>query len=897
MARERGSRVSKPGWELLESAWQWRWRVPELALLLGNRATSLARETGDVEQRLRAEFIALFAANRLGRSVAGVERAIGALRDAEQAGLTELLDQLRVELACCARSSGSHDVASRVLHPLLEREAIPPQLRAHALLELCGALPMYRCSSERVDALDEADRLYAAETTHDQDTVRLLRARVDAVRAGHHRAHGELTTAIDAAARGLDFLDRLGDPAADSGGIRASLVLEQTQALLDLGRHGEAVRCSTDLLQQPLRAAAAAPVGWLRLALTTRVHLPAGQRQAALESLNEALGGARRHELLDLQAAVLNMLSNVHESAAELREALHCVREAYSADYRRRTMIEHARVRLLECFPGAENEASVGENHTIPRQQSVGEVSRASSEHTVPPRRAPEPAPPTSEQGNDTRQAARQLMDTLVKHGGVSDEAELAEAVGESFGRGPVARTSSSGGSPPTGSSFLEEHSDASSPRDAEWPRGEFDSPVRKQAPGGRRRRRDLPEGDSGGPSGIDEGFPGTGQEGGRSPEPSGQEIDAAVGFPTETPPEPGTPAEGTTPPPDESGVFAQDPAPGRSFASAPNIDDAGAARTAREEDVERDDLPSTDAEWPSAGETTTVLPVVPPAPTVDVDSPRSDSAQYWQHRPPDEPVPGSAGPSSQYGNGTPDPLAEEEHRSENPNHVPGETRGQRGQDPATASYGRDGSTGRRSSGRSFAEIKAALEAEQQGATRDRAGLGDPAPESGRSVGGRRRRAAPPTESTDTTSEVGPGESSAAAVGEKQPVHPAVTEELLEQSRDLIKDLPDLENRDSGGDDTDQAGLADLLAEALVAYQHGKQDTAAENGNDSVEPAPEQESTTSTGRYRGERSAEGGTSGWASEQSRTAEEPRSRRRHAAGEDEGGNAHTWTPQVR
>lgn len=894
MARERGSRVSKPGRELLDSAWQWRWRVPELALLLGNRATSLARETGDVEQRLQAEFIALFAANRLGRSVAGVERALGALRDAEQAGLTELLDQLRVELACCARSSGSHDVASRVLHPLLERERTPPQLRAHALLELCGALPMYRRSSERVEALDEADRLYAAETPHDQDTVQLLRARVDAVRAGHHRGHGEFTTAIDSAARGIDFLERLGDPAADSGGIRASLVLEQVQALLDLGRHGEAVRCSADLLQQPLRAAAAAPVGWLRLALTTRVYLPAGQRQAALESLNEALGGARRHELLDLQAAVLNMLSNVHESAAELREALHCVREAYSADYRRRTMIEYARVRLLEWFPDSE-----GEDHAIPKQQSVGEVSRASSAPTVPTRRAPEPAPSTSEQGNDTRQAARQLMDTLVKHEGVSNNAELAEAVGEGFGRSPVSRISPSGGSRPTGS-VLKEQSGASSTGSTEWSRDEFGSPVRKQASGGGRRRREFSERESGDPSGTGGGFPGTEQEDGYVPETSGQETNTSVGFPTETSPTQRPSVEETTPPWNEPAAFSRDPASlsqrdaesGPYFASTPNAAaDAGAARTVREDGEERDDLPPTEERWPSTGEMTTVLPVVPPEPAVEAAPERSDSVPERQDWPYEDSVAGSTSPSSEYGDGSREPAQEEERWSERTNHVPDGAQGQRSRGSPTSSYDRDDSAGRRSSGRSFAEIKAALDAEQRGAARDRASHGEPTSENGRSAGGRRRRADPPVASADATSDAGPGEAIAGDTGEKQPVHPAVTEELLEQSRDLIKDLPELENTDSVVDDTDQAGLADLLAEALVAYQHGRQGTAADNGNESADPRPERESSAPAGTYREERSAEGGAPGKATE------EPRSRRRHAAGEDGGGNAHTWTPQVR
>lgn len=53
--------------ELFEPAWQMRWRVPELALMLGDRAVAQARRLGDRSLRLRAEALALFASNRLGQ--------------------------------------------------------------------------------------------------------------------------------------------------------------------------------------------------------------------------------------------------------------------------------------------------------------------------------------------------------------------------------------------------------------------------------------------------------------------------------------------------------------------------------------------------------------------------------------------------------------------------------------------------------------------------------------------------------------------------------------------------------------------------------------------------------------------------------------------------------------
>lgn len=55
--------------DLLDPAWQMRWRVPELALVLSDRAVAQARRTGDRALRLRAEVLALFTTNRqIGRA-------------------------------------------------------------------------------------------------------------------------------------------------------------------------------------------------------------------------------------------------------------------------------------------------------------------------------------------------------------------------------------------------------------------------------------------------------------------------------------------------------------------------------------------------------------------------------------------------------------------------------------------------------------------------------------------------------------------------------------------------------------------------------------------------------------------------------------------------------------
>lgn len=382
MPRVHGSRAGGPDQGLLESARQMRWRVPELALMLSDRAVAEARRAGDSALRVRAEALAVFASNRLGRGVATTERALAVVREAEQLGDAETAGDARVELASCARRSGSHEVSVRVLRPVLDRPRVRPELRAHALVEFAGSMPTRRGISECVAALDEADRLYGAETELDGDTACLLRARVNAVRAAHHRRHAELPAAAAAAEAGLGLLRRLADATTDSGEIRGSLVLEYVHALLDMGRHREAVRVAEEFLAQPLRAASAAPAGWLRFALATRVHVPAGELSTALGLLTEALSGAERHDLVDLQAELNTTLSQLYERTDSLADALHCLRAGYAADRSWRSRVHGARLRLLEEYPsGAHTPVGVA----VPPQQSKDD----STDDVTPPTDSP----------------------------------------------------------------------------------------------------------------------------------------------------------------------------------------------------------------------------------------------------------------------------------------------------------------------------------------------------------------------------------------------------------------------------------------------------------------------------------------------------------------------------
>ncbi|MBQ0926242.1 hypothetical protein [Saccharopolyspora endophytica] len=372
---------------LLETAWQMRWRVPELALVLSDRAVTFARRTGDRGARLRAEALALFAANRLGRGVPATGRALAAVRDAEASG-GDVLTRLRIELGWCAVSAGSHEVAVRILRRELAHERVDPTLRAHALLALASALPAHQDVDERSQALDEAERLYA-DCDADQDLTRVLKARVWVVRAAHCRRLGEFGEAVAATDAGLALLRRLSDPEAEAGEIQTRLLLERVHALLDQGHRVEAVETSQAVLAEPVRAAAAGPTGWLGLALATRVHLPAGDHEAALRVLAETAAISERHKLDGLLAEALNALSRAHERVEEISEALQALRGAYSADRRWRAAVHNARVSLLSAYP-AETDAPRGRR--TPVVAAVPEP--AAPEPVAAPPVAAEPAAP-----------------------------------------------------------------------------------------------------------------------------------------------------------------------------------------------------------------------------------------------------------------------------------------------------------------------------------------------------------------------------------------------------------------------------------------------------------------------------------------------------------------------
>ncbi|MCI2416207.1 hypothetical protein MOQ72_02125 [Saccharopolyspora sp. K220] len=529
MASVSGSPHTDSAQGLLGPAQQMRWRVPELALVLSDRAVALARRTGDQAARLRAEALAVFASNRLGRGVPATGRALAAVRDAESAGDAEVAAELRVELAWCARSAGSNEIAARILSPVLERERIEPEVRAHGLLALAAALPAHRQDGERSEALDEAERLYEV-CELGPDTTRLLKARVCAARAGHHRRLGEFGDAIVAADAGLALLQQLGDPDADSGEMHTRLVLERVQSLLELGRGPDAAEATESVLARPVRAAAAGPVCWLGLALATRVHLPDGNEWAAVRVLNDTAAISERHKLDGLLAETLNALSQVHERGADFTEALRTLRGAYAADRRWRGAVHNARLRLLAEFPALTGEVEVarrssGSAEPAPPEPGPSEPEPSGPQAAEPQRPAPgpsepEPSKPQVAQSRrrseyeEAHDAARRLMETLtsrsaeLRDGGqrkkAVPEAETstadpfgsatAESPVESWPRGgrsavepvdaPVGRATaieSADQDAPTRGATANEDAEPSAPRADWWPSESWDQPSRAE--------------------------------------------------------------------------------------------------------------------------------------------------------------------------------------------------------------------------------------------------------------------------------------------------------------------------------------------------------------------------------------------------------------------------------
>lgn len=350
MASEDGARADGSAGDLLGPAWSLRWRAPEVALLLAERAGAVAQLTGDGPDRLRAEATAVVASCRLGQRLDVVERAVAALRLAERQSESGAASILRVELAGCARAAGVPLVGAAVLRSVLTADGVRPSVRADALVELASCLAQLVDPGVLDGGLAEADRLYAEAGEVDADTRVVRRALLRSVASGELRRRGDVRAAVEAAQEGVDLLGSLNRAFADNGAASARVTLHLVHGLIDLGRVDDAGVVAAAELAKPVRAPAATAIGWLALAIAVRQHLANGAPVPALALLREAAQLAERHRLAALRAEVLTTLSDAHERVGQLADALDCLRTAQGVRLRRTRAVYGARTKLVSAF-------------------------------------------------------------------------------------------------------------------------------------------------------------------------------------------------------------------------------------------------------------------------------------------------------------------------------------------------------------------------------------------------------------------------------------------------------------------------------------------------------------------------------------------------------------------
>ncbi|GAB3731498.1 hypothetical protein GCM10027598_54590 [Amycolatopsis oliviviridis] len=389
-----GGTLSAVG-RLIERADALHLRAPELALVLGERAAALAEAAGADEQWIRAESLVVTARVRLGGRPRTVGRAVAALRAAEHAGYGDIAARLRIDLAVCARSVGIPLTGLAALRPLLADPAVSPAHRAEALCHLVGCLAQFGRKAELDRVLAEADKLVLGDGSMAADSQLLIRALLRVGVSAHRRRHGDLTSAADAARTGLGMLEKLGNPDDDGGLVRVRLILQLVCTLLDRGDTEMAMEVAQPILDAPVRAAGVAPAAWLRLAVATRVLLPAGSGEAAGMLVRESVAGTEDHNLHAVTARLWLELAQIEERLGRAEEAIGCLHRSRAAEHL------HARARRQACnvlvgeFGAAENAAVDLDDvlRTVATRPSAAPVSTPASA----PAPAPVPAPEAAE--------------------------------------------------------------------------------------------------------------------------------------------------------------------------------------------------------------------------------------------------------------------------------------------------------------------------------------------------------------------------------------------------------------------------------------------------------------------------------------------------------------------
>ncbi|MFI6304244.1 hypothetical protein ACIBCH_20430 [Amycolatopsis thailandensis] len=389
-----GGTLSAVG-RLIERADALHLRAPELALVLGERAAALAEAAGADEQWIRAESLVVSARVRLGGRPRTVGRAVAALRAAEHAGYGDIAARLRIDLAVCARSVGIPLTGLAALRPLLADPAVSPAHRAEALCHLVGCLAQFGRKAELDRVLAEADKLVLGDGSMTADSQLLIRAMLRVGVSAHRRRHGDLTAAADAARTGLGMLEKLGNPEDDGGLVRIRLILQLVCTLLDRGDTDMAMEVAQPILDAPVRAAGIAPAAWLRLAVATRVLLPAGSGEAAGMLVRESVAATEDHNLHAVTARLWLELAQIEERLGRAEEAIGCLHRSRAAEHL------HARVRRQACNVLV-GEFGAAENAAVDLDDVLRSVA-ARPPAAPAPKSAPVPTPvPTLEQAEVT---------------------------------------------------------------------------------------------------------------------------------------------------------------------------------------------------------------------------------------------------------------------------------------------------------------------------------------------------------------------------------------------------------------------------------------------------------------------------------------------------------------
>jgi len=274
-----------------------------------------------------------------------------ALRAAQAIGAQVTERLVRVELAACATDASAPGIALSQLQPVLaSRRRVTPTARAAAMVTAADALAKLGGGPDVPALLVAADGLYDSSRAVEPDAVLLRRGVVHGRLAAHHRRVGDHRGAERAARAGLALLDELTDTKLETGQVSGTLTLELVLALLDTGRDAEAVLAAQNVLRRSVRPAGAPAACWIRLALASRVHLPAGRYPLARRLLGDAAFLAERNQLDAPLAECHQLQSLLHERCAELPDALTSLRAAQVAERRWRSCTGELRTLLAAEF-------------------------------------------------------------------------------------------------------------------------------------------------------------------------------------------------------------------------------------------------------------------------------------------------------------------------------------------------------------------------------------------------------------------------------------------------------------------------------------------------------------------------------------------------------------------